>query len=405
MAENSEHLPLEGVKVLELSHLIAGPYCCQLLAEEGADVVKVEPPGGELSRLREPMRRNGEDTVSGHFGGLNRGKRSIALDLKTEAGREVFRKLLAETDVFVTNIRAGGLERLGFHPEKLHADYPRLIIANISGFGLKNAGEYADRAGLAMVGEALSGTTGMTRDHEGNPVWCGFALGDIATGMTAHAGILASLRLQERYGKGTLLDLTLPECLLPMVSVALARIQIADAKLTAFAGSNNFHGVPYGVFKASDGYVNLGVNTDGLWKKFARGIGRPELADDPRYALYVERAKRQAEVHHLTEEFTGKHTREELTALLDKADVPIAAIYSLEEVMALDYYKQRGSFREVDDGLGGHLSLPIDPCRFDTRTEIPALPRLGQHKDEILAQCGFDPAEQARLAQAGAFGG
>ncbi len=404
MTHTTDSLPLSGVRVLELSHLIAGPHCCQLMAEEGADVIKVEPPGGELARSREPMRGTGDRRVAAFFAALNRGKRSLALDLKSEAGRAVFRRLLAETDVFVTNLRAAALERLGFHPETLRRDYPRLIVACISGFGLKNAGDFADRAGLAMVGEALSGTTGLSRDHDGNPVWCGFALGDVAAGMTAHSAILLALRQQERFGTGRLIDLTLPECLLPMVSVALARIQVADAEVTSFAGSNNFHGIPYGAFPASDGSVNLGVNSDALWKKFARGIGRPELADDPRYATYPERARRQAEVHELTEAFTRRHTREELTAILQRADVPVASILSLQEVLDSDYYAARGAFCEVDDGIGGTLRLPRDPCGFDLDPARLSLPRLGQHGTEILTDCGYGPEDRARLAREGAFG-
>lgn len=403
MADSVGSLPLNGIKVLELSHLIAGPYCCQLLAEEGANVIKVEPPGGEVARSREPLRGNGPDTVSAFFGALNRGKRSIVLNLKSGAGREVFEKLLLDADVFVTNMRARALDRLGIHPDSLREKYPRLIVAHISGFGLRNAGDYADRPGLAMVGEALSGTTGLTRDHEGNPVWCGFALGDIASAMTAHAAILLALRQQERFGVGRLIDLTLPECLLPMVAVALARIQVADMELSKFAGSNNFHGVPYGAFKARDGYVNLGVNSDGLWQRFTRAIGRPELADDPRYATYLERAKRQAELHALTEEFTTAHTRDELTEVFLAADVPMASILNLTEVLSQPYFKERGAFREVDDGIGGRLMLPIDPARFDTRTNPPAVPRVGQHRDEVLKEHGLAD-EAPRLEREGAFG-
>ncbi|MBN9889342.1 CaiB/BaiF CoA transferase family protein [Salipiger abyssi] len=400
----SETLPLEGVKVLELSHLIAGPYCCQLLAEEGAEVIKVEPPKGELARLREPMRRGARGHMSSFYAALNRDKKSLALDLKSEAGIEVFHELLGQVDVLVTNMRAAALERLGLHPAELHKRYPRLIIANISGFGLENAGEFGDRAGLAMTGEAMSGSTGMTRDREGRPVWCGYALGDVATGMTAHSAILLGLRNQERLGKGRLIDLTLPESLLPMLSVALARIQMADEKINQTAGGNNFHGVPYGVFTAKDGAITLGVNSDALWKKFARGIGRPELADDPRYALYLDRVKHQPEVLKLTEAFTSQHTRDELTEIFGKADVPVAGILSLKEVLESDYYVLRGSFREVQDGLGGTIRLPGDPTGFDDRGKPSVLPLLGEHNDTILTEYGFGAETRARLARAGAFG-
>jgi crotonobetainyl-CoA:carnitine CoA-transferase CaiB-like acyl-CoA transferase len=224
-SREAEPLPLEGVKVIELSHLIAGPHCGQLLAEEGATVIKIEPPDGELTRHREPMRHSDLGTISGYFGALNRGKKSVAIDLKNAEGMKILHALLARADVVLTNMRGGALKRLGLFPDELLERYPRLVIACITGFGLKDAGPYAERAGLAMVAEAMSGTTSLTRDHEGNPVWCGFAMGDILAGMTAHSAILLALRNQQRYGRGRVLDLSMVECSLPMVCVALAREQ------------------------------------------------------------------------------------------------------------------------------------------------------------------------------------
>ncbi|WP_080745208.1 CaiB/BaiF CoA transferase family protein [Cupriavidus necator] len=398
--------PLKGIKVIELTHLIAGPYCGQLLAEEGAQVIKIEPPSGELARSRAPLREDAQGhTVSAHYGALNRGKQSIALDLKNPEGMNVMHGLLESADVLITNMRAAALERLGIHPETLQKRYPRLVIACISGFGMEDAGEYADRAGLALVAEAMTGATGLTRDHAGNPVWCGFALGDILAGMTAHAAILLALRNQERYGIGRILDLGLIECTLPMVSVALARVQIADASLSAFAGSNDFHGVPYGAFPASDGFINIGVNRDDFWRRLCVAMGRPELGTDERYATYVERAKRQDEVIAITETFTRAHTRAEITTKLNEADVPVAGVLSMSEVLNDAYLRQRGALQEVEDGLGGTLRLPADPSRFRTAQGVLSLPRLGEHRVAVLEkELGLPPAEIARLEAAGAFG-
>jgi CoA:oxalate CoA-transferase len=398
-------LPLEGVKVIELTHLIAGPYCGQLLAEEGAQVIKVEPPNGELSRHREPMRRAEGHSVSAHYGSLNRGKQNIALDLKNPEGIAVLHKLFETAHVFVTNMRASALERLGIHPNTLRERYPRLVIAIISGFGMEDSGEFADRAGLAMVAEAMTGATGLTRDHAGNPVWCGFALGDILAGMTAHAGIVLALRNQERHGIGRLIDLSLVECTLPMVCVALARVQLADKALSEFAGSNDFHGVPYGAFPASDGYVNIGVNRDDFWARLCVAMGQPELGTDARYATYIERAKRQDEVFAITEAFTRAHTRAEITAKLNVADVPVAGILTMNEVITDDYMLKRGALCTVDDGIGGTMTLPADPARFDKRPGLPKVPRLGEHRDTVLmSELGLKSQDIARLEQAGAFG-
>lgn len=404
MKAQSAELPLAGIKVVELSHLVAAPHAAMLMADEGAEVIKVEPPQGELSRSREPTRKLGPHRVSGHFGACNRGKRSIALDLKNEAGRQVMRKLLAEANIFITNVRADALRRLGLHPDDLLTDFPHLIVVIISGFGYKNAGEYEGRAGLAMVGEALSGSTGLARDHRGNPVWCGFALGDVTAGMTAHSAALLALRLQEKTGKGRVLDITLAESMLPMVGSPIVRNQLADETVKEAAGPNNYNGVPYGTFKAKDGFVNLGVNNDKLWRQFCLALGRPELGTDPRYALYLDRAARTAEVVQLTEDFTSQYTRQELTEIFDEVDVPIASILSIPETMSNSYYAMRGAFEMADDGLGGELQLPIDPTRLTDPNVRKALPRLDQHREEILAQYGFGSAERARLEQDGAFG-
>jgi len=397
--------PLKGVKVIELSHLIAGPYCAQLLAEEGASVVKIEPPEGELTRHREPMRHSDGKTISGYFGALNRGKQSVSLNLKNDSGIRILHQLLETADVLVTNMRGGALKRLGLHPDDLIKRYPRLIIACISGFGLNDAGKYTERAGLAMVAEAMSGTTSLTRDHDGNPVWCGFAMGDILAAMAAHSAILLALRNQEKHGVGRVLDMSMVECSLPMVCVALAREQSASAELRAFAGSNNFHGVPYGAFPASDGFVNIGVNRDDFWKRLCEAMERPELGVDERYETYVERAKRQHEVHQITESFTRRFTRDEIVEKLNAADVPVASILTMAELTSDEYMRMRGSFREVRDGIGGTMLLPVDPTRFPPADGSDLVPLLNEHRDAVLArELKLSSADISRLEEAGAFG-
>jgi len=397
--------PLEGLKVIELSHLIAGPYCCQMLADEGATVIKVESPEGDLTRHRPPARRAGGGEVTAYYASLNRGKKSLVLDLKNAEGASLMAKLLDSADVFVTNMRAAALERLNLHPKALRERYPRLVIASISGFGLDNAGEHADRAGLALVAEAMSGATGLTRDHLGNPVWCGFALGDITAAFSAHAAILLALRNQERHGVGKLIDLGLVECMLPMVTVAMGRVQVKDEAVSDFPGSNNFHGVPYGAFPTADGAVSIGVNRDDFWRRFCAAMGRPELASDARYATYIERAKRQHEVHDIAEAFTRAHTREEVTRKLVEADVPVAPILTMKEVVEDEYLRGRGALWSVGDGLGGTFTLPANTAWPEAPGEMPCVPRLGEHRDSVLrAELGLSAEDVARLAHAGAFG-
>jgi len=398
-------LPLTGIKVVELCHLIAGPYCCQMLADEGATVIKVEPPEGELTRHRAPARQSPDGEVTAYYASLNRGKRSLVLDLKNPEGASLMVQLLETADVFVTNMRVSALERLNLHPKALRERYPRLVIATISGFGMDNAGEHANRAGLAIVAEAMSGATGLTRDHSGNPVWCGFALGDITAAVSAHAGILLALRNQERFGVGKLIDLGLVECMLPMVSVAMGRVQVEGDSVSDFSGSNSFHGIPYGAFPASDGGVNIGVNRDDFWRRFCVAIGRPELGTDPRYATYVERAKRQHEVHQITEAFTRAHTRAEITEKLIEVDVPVAAIHSMKEVIQDEHLRGRGALWDVDDGFGGTFTLPANTSWLERPSNRPRVPRLGEHRDSVLSgELGLGADEIARLEQSGAFG-
>lgn len=402
---NSMKPPLKGVKVIELSHLIAGPYCCQMLADEGALVIKVEPPGGELTRHRPPTRHATDGEVTAYYASLNRDKQSIVLDLKNPEGAAVMTKLLETADVFVTNMRTSALERLGIHPKALHERYPRLVIACISGFGMENSDEHADRAGLAVVAEAMSGATGLTRDHSGNPVWCGFALGDITAAVAAHAGILLALRNQERHGIGRLLDVALVECMLPMVAVAMGRAQVEDKTLSDFAGSSNFHGVPYGAFTAADGAVNIGCNRDDFWRRLCVAMGRPELGTDERYATYRDRVQHQQEVHAITEAFTRAHTRAEITAKLIEADVPVAGILSMKEVVNDEYLQKRGALRQVDDGFGGTFTLPANAAWLDEAVHMPRVPRLGEQRDVVLTkELGLTAADIARLDKSGAFG-
>ena len=354
---------LSGIKVIELAHLIAGPYCGMLLADEGADVIKVEPPQGELTRSREPIRTTDQGTMSGYYASLNRRKKSIVLDLKNPEGASVFQKLLSDADIFVTNMRTRALRNLGLDPQRMLERYPSLIIVCMTGFGLIGGGEDADRAGLAMVAEALSGITSLTRDRSGRPVWCGFALGDIITGTTAHAAALLALRNRDQTGNGRLIDMALPDSTLPFATVALARVQAADEETNAYSGSNDFHGVPYGTFEAADGFYNLGVINDDFWARLCEGMGLPELAHDPRYEVFRERAKRQAEVHEIVENWSRGLSRADVVDRLTKADVPVAPILSLVEVAHSTYLHRRGAFVEVEDGIGHILFQPLQTSR------------------------------------------
>ncbi|AHG64174.1 CaiB/BaiF CoA transferase family protein [Advenella mimigardefordensis] len=401
--KSTNSLPLCDIKVIELAHLISGPLCGQMLADEGAEVIKVEPPGGELTRHRDPLRHIGSEKIAAYYASLNRDKKSIVLDLKNQGGSSVVRQLLESADVLLTNMRPAALKRLELDPQTLHAQYPRLIVACITGFGMENAGEHADRAGLAMVAEAMSGATGITRDHEGNPVWCGFPLGDVMASVATHSAILLALRDRERHGMGRIIDLGLVECMLPIVSVAMARSQWQDEAVSDFAGSN-YHGVPCGTFPASDGYVTIGVNRDDFWRQLCIAMDRPELGTDPRYATYVQRARRQREVHDITAAFTRNHTRAEITERLIAADVPVGNIQNMDEVIEDAYLTGRGMLQQVDDGFGGLFTLPANPAWPARPAHQPRIPRLNEHREQVLDSLGVTRDQIETLLHTGAFG-
>jgi crotonobetainyl-CoA:carnitine CoA-transferase CaiB-like acyl-CoA transferase len=397
--------PLSGIRVVELCHLIAGPFVGMMLADEGAEVIKVEAPKGDLTRTREPIRTTDQGTMSGYFASLNRRKKSVVLDLKSDAGVGVFHELLASADVLITNMRPKALGRLGIHPYTLSQRYPSLVVTSMTGFGLERSDPDADRAGLAMVAEGLSGTTSLTRDRTGMPVWCGFALGDIVSGMIAQNAILLALRERDRTGTGRLLDFSLIESTLPLVSVAMARVQAvaADATAAQVQGANDFHGVPYGTFAAADGHYNVGVNRDDFWVRLAGAMGRPELGHDPRYATYLERAQGQAEVEEALESWSRELPRDQVIKVITAADVPVAPVLTMSEVLELEYFRARGSLVEVDDAIGGTYRQPTDPTGFAISS--PArVPHLGEHRDDVLGALGMDDAAICALAGEGAFG-
>jgi crotonobetainyl-CoA:carnitine CoA-transferase CaiB-like acyl-CoA transferase len=397
--------PLAGVKVVELCHLIAGPYCGMLLADEGAEVVKVESPQGDLTRARAPFRATEQGTMSGYFASLNRRKRSVAIDLKNAEGKAILEKLLDDADVFITNMRPQALERLGFHPEAVLKRHPRIISVSMTGFGLTNSGPDQNRAGLAMVAEALSGTTSLTRDREGHPVWCGFALGDIMTGNAAHAAVLLGLLQRQQTGKGSLSDLSLTESTLPLVTVALARVQAAGITTATSSkqAANDFHGVPYGTFEAADGFYNIGVNRDDFWVRLTAAMGKPELGSDPRYASYDARSERQHEVEQILEGWSKQLPRDEVIEIITHADVPVAPVLSMPEILELEHFRVRDSFVEVDDAVGGTYKIPGDPTGFGI--DGPArVPRLGEDRDEVLTGLGYTEDEISKFAHNGVFG-
>lgn len=394
---------LEGVRVVELTHLIAGPYCGRMFADHGAEVIKIEPPAGELSRHRDPVAHREGGSVTAHYASMNHGKKSVTVDLKADAGNSFLHGLLATADVVVSNMRPGALERLGIGLESLVERYPQLVAVSITGFGVGDTLEgERERAGLAIVAEALSGVTSLTKDRDHEPVWCGFPLGDMMAGITGYSAALAALVERGRTGRGRFVDLALVDTILPLTSIAMARHQLADEQLASSA-QNDFHGVPYGVFPASDGHISIGANTNRFWTGLCRAMERPDLAEDAELATFEGRSRRMAEVMSLVEDWTSKRTREEITRVLGAQDIPVASVHRVEETAESPRYRSRQMVRTVDDGVGGHLVLPAD-ATLRGASPTAAVPRLGEHTTEVAAQVLGDAAAVESVREAGAFG-
>jgi len=396
---------LEGLRVVELAHLIAGPYCGQLFADNGATVIKVEPPHGEISRHRDPVAIRSEGSVTAHFASTNRGKKSITVDLKSPDGREFFLSLVDSADVVLSNMRPGALDRLGIGLASLVERKPDLIAVSITGFGVEDTiNNERERAGLAVVAEAISGITNLTKDRNGAPVWCGFPLGDMIAGHTAYSSVLAAVLERQRTGRGRFIDLALADTILPLTAIAMAREQLADEQLTASAAHNDFHGVPYGVFKAADGFVSIGANTNAFWLGVCRAMQRPDLAADPEFSTFEKRSARFDEVMELVEAWTSGLSRDEIVRLLGEQDIPVSPVHNIAEVLKSERYAKRSMLVEVDDGVGGSLTLPADPALRGAASRVGPVPRLGQHSNEIALEIlGTRDAVDAATAR-GTFG-
>jgi crotonobetainyl-CoA:carnitine CoA-transferase CaiB-like acyl-CoA transferase len=390
--------PLAGLRVIDLTHILAGPYATLLLADAGAKVIKVEPPWGEYSRTRGAMRSADGATVSAYSAAVHRGKRSIALDLKNEAGASVLRRLLSGADIVVENLAPGALRRLGFDLGQLRAEHPRLITCSISLYGsAPEAADYRDRGGLAIIAEAESGLIEKNRAPGGIPRHFEFGLGDAAAGLAAYCGIMTALVGRGLNGTGQHVDISMIRALLWINSPTIAAQDIGGA-----AGTN-FRAAALGVFRSSDGFVAIGVNSDGLWQRLAEAMARPELAADSRYAEHTERDSRADEVDEMVSRWSSTMTTAAIIETLSRARVPCGQVNDPQAILDGYLARQLGYIDTEPDGLGGVVRVAANPMGL-RRGSGSGIPRCGQHTAEILAEIGMDSEAAAGLRAAGAFG-
>lgn len=383
--------PLEGIRVIEIGNYMAGPFCGMQLADLGADVVKVEEPSaGDLSRRLPPI----VDGESGQFPRLNRGKRSLALDLKDDEGRAIFRALALRADVVVENLRPGTMRDLGLGPDLLMRENGRLIYAAISGWG--QDGPYADRPALDIIVQATSGLMSVTGEEGGAPVKVGVAIADLSAALYATIGILAALRARDRDGTGQLVDVAMFES-----AVALAVWEAGEHFTTGdvprAAGSAHKLIAPYQAIRASDRHFVVGATTPPNWSAFCRALGLQGLERDPRFADAASRRRHVTELVPLIEAVTTTRPAVHWLEALRAAGVPCGEIQDYGQVFADPHLAARGFFRDLPHPrlgptrvLGSPLRLGRTPPRLER-----AGPLLGEHSLAVLGEIGVG-AEQAR---------
>jgi crotonobetainyl-CoA:carnitine CoA-transferase CaiB-like acyl-CoA transferase len=382
--------PLEGLKVLELARILAGPWVGQLLADLGADVVKVERPGaGDDTRGWGPPfieGADGSDLSAAYFHSCNRGKRSIAIDFETTEGQDLVRKLATHADVVIENFKVGGLKKYGLDYDSLKAVNPRLVYCSITGFGQN--GPYAARAGYDFMIQGMGGIMDLTGDPNGEPQKIGVAYVDIFTGVYSVVGILAALRCRDVTGEGAHLDMALLD-VQTSVLANQAMNYLASGKSPRRMGNAHPNIVPYQVFPVSDGHVIVAVGNDGQFARFVSVLGRPELAQDDRFRTNAGRVRHRPDLVPVLTELTLRTTRDGLLSALEAQGVPAGPINTVADVFADPQVIARGMRIDLPASAakGGTVPSVRSPIVLDGEPMAAGKPspRLGEHTEEVLS--------------------
>ncbi|WP_206513367.1 CaiB/BaiF CoA transferase family protein [Pelagibacterium montanilacus] len=388
------------MRVLDVSQVMAGPFCCMMLGDMGADIIKVEPPEtGDQTRRAMGFRLNSDDSPG--FLALNRNKRSIEINLKSEAGREVFYKLVETADVLVENNRPGVAKRLKIDYDTLRAINPGLIYASISGFG--QTGPYAQRPGFDLIAQAMSGVLSATGTPDGEPVKCSVPVADLGAGLFSIYAILSAYIGRQKSGEGQYIDASLIEA-----AMALSVWEVTEywgtGKIPKPIGTANRMSAPYQAVKAADGYLVVGAANQKLWEAFCTVLGRPELFADPRFVSNVERLGNRAELMAEFEPIFLSNTVEHWVDALLEAGVPAAPVHNFAQSLGSEHAKARNMVMEIDHPAEGSikaLGFPVKMGGTPQQVRFPP-PMLGEHTADILAEIGMS-AEFEALSGRGAF--
>jgi crotonobetainyl-CoA:carnitine CoA-transferase CaiB-like acyl-CoA transferase len=384
---------LDGIRIVDQTQVMAGPFASMLLADMGAEVLKVEPPEGEHARH---VGLEAAPGVAASFLAVNRGKKGITLDLKQPEGVAVLKRLVERADVLVENYRPGVAKRLGVDYETLAAINPRLIYCSISGFG--QTGPYATRGGYDLIAQGMAGIMSATGSDGGPPVKVGVPVADLGAGLFALLGILSALRARRITGRGQQVDTSLFEAALAL-SAWEATEYWYTGEIPRRLGTAHRLNAPYQAFRASDGYFTVGAANEKLWPIFARLLGREALTQDPRFTGVGNRVRNRAALEQEIEAVTSRQTRAHWLAECEKAGIPAGPIYTIPEALADPHARSRGMVQELEHPQAGRVKALGNPVKLSRSpaTLRAAAPLLGADTDAVLAGLGYSPSEVAAL--------
>ena len=372
--------PLSGIKVLDLTRVLAGPYATMILSDLGADVIKIEQPEiGDESRNFGPF-KNG---FSLYFMSVNRGKRSITLDLKTDRGKDIFKQLVKQSDILVENFRPGTMKKLGLDYETLAAEHPALIYAACSGFG--QTGPFAEKGAYDMIIQGMGGIISITGEPDGPPVRVGTSISDITAALFTTIGILSALHNRNSTGKGQLVDVAMLDSLVAVLENAIVRYFATD-EIPQPLGSRHPAITPFEAFESADGHIIIAIGNDTLWAKFCEHVDQKNLISDPRFRTNVERTANHSELFPILSEIMRQRTTDEWIDALENIGVPCGPINTIDKVVNHPQVQARDMIAHVIHQMTGAVEVPGLPIKLsDTPgdVDIPA-PNLGEHTVEIL---------------------